>query len=304
MDDRLGDPAFPVEKEGGAGERRGRQRQGGVIVPAEALGLVDRQQQCADRQRQQDRAGGVERLAPAGVRQGRPALAKQQRGKRDRGAEPEHRRPPPEMDEDASQQRPDGRAQREHHRKGAESAASVLFGKQTGDEGRRDADNEPGADPLQEAKKEQPGIARRRGAQQKSRAAPQQADAEHPPVAEDVAGAAASQHQARIGQHIGDDHPLDHRDRQAEARGDVGKGDIDRGVERDDRGAKADQHQGQQAAFHHAGSPPRGRCFPAGGGARRRGLILAAPGAVSRRSRVAFRRRGAGGGSWRCGGAR
>ena len=72
-------------------------------------------------------------------------------------------------------------------------------------------------------------------------------------MAKDVADPAERQHQAGIGQHIADHHPLDHADRQTEAVGDRGKGDIDGGVERDDCGAQPDQHQAQPLPSGHLG---------------------------------------------------
>jgi hypothetical protein len=49
-------------------------------------------------------------------------------------------------------------------------------------------------------------------------------------VAENVADPSEGKHQAGIGQHIADDDPLDHLDREVEASGDGGKGDVHRRV--------------------------------------------------------------------------
>src|SRR6516165_8385784 len=55
-----------------------------------------------------------------------------------------------------------------------------------------------------------------------------------------------------MGQDITNDDPLDRLDRQAEASGDVGKGDVDRAVERDDRRTEADQRNPQPLPCRHS----------------------------------------------------
>ena len=80
-------------------------------------------------------------------------------------------------------------------------------------------------------------------------------------MAPDIARPPEGQHQPGMGQHIADDDPLDHRERQAEAAGDIGKRDVDRGVERHDRYAEAERDQPQAAtkaiAHRHDGAVQR-----------------------------------------------
>ena len=51
------------------------------------------------------------------------------------------------------------------------------------------------------------------------------------------------QHQAGMGQHVANHHPLDHRDLKAEMPDDVGEGDVDHRVQRHHRGAETDHRQ-------------------------------------------------------------
>ncbi len=150
------------------------------------------------------------------------------------------------FDQRAADQRPARRADREHQREDAERVAAPRLGIKARDQRRSAADDQPGADPLQKAKEQQRPEARRRGAQQKRGRVPRQPGAEHPCMPPHVADAPEGEHQPSMGQHIADHDPLDHRDRQAEAAGDIGEGDIDRGVERHDRNAETERHEAQQ----------------------------------------------------------
>ena len=104
----------------------------------------------------------------------------------------------------------------------------------------------PAPIPCRKRKNSSAAEARRRGAQQKSNRAPGQPGAEHAGVSPDVADPPEGEHQPGMGQHIADHDPLDHRDRQAEAAGDIGEGDVYRGVERHDRDAETERHETQQ----------------------------------------------------------
>ena len=150
------------------------------------------------------------------------------------------------LDQRAADQRPARRADREHQRKDAEGVAAPRFRIKARDQRRGAADDQPGPDPLQKAEEQQRPETRRRRAQQKSRGVPGQPGAEHARMPPDVADPAESEHQPGMGQHIADDDPLDHRDRQAEAAGDVGEGDVDRGVERHHRDAETERDETQQ----------------------------------------------------------
>src|SRR5262249_14604970 len=54
---------------------------------------------------------------------------------------------------------------------------------------------------------------------------------------------AAGEHQARIGQDVGDDDPTNVRKLQLKGSGNAGEGDVDRGVEGRQQGAKGDEEQ-------------------------------------------------------------
>ena len=185
------------------------------------------------------------RACAAGLSARQPAQ-QQEAGQRDRRAEPEHRGPAPMLDQRAADQRSARRADREHQREDAEGVAAPRFRIQARDQRRGAADDQPGPDPLQKTEEQQRAETRRRRAQQKRRDVPGQPGAEHAGMSPDVADPPEGEHQPGMGQHIADDDPLDHRDRQAEAAGDIGEGDVDRGVERHHRDAETERDEAQQ----------------------------------------------------------
>ena len=196
----------------------------------------------------------------------------QQRGQCDRRAKPEHRRPTPELDEQP--RRADGPAADPSAYISVNTPTARLrlsSGKSPITKRRRAADDQRGADPLQKTAEQQPAVTRRHGAEKIRDAAPQQADAKYPAVAEDVADPPKGEHQAGVGQDIADDDPLDHLDRQAEVRRDVGERDVDRGVERDDRCPQTDQGKAQQLR----GVIRRARLMGANLATRHWGIIIA-----------------------------
>src|SRR6516164_3332174 len=70
-------------------------------------------------------------------------------------------------------------------------------------------------------------------------------------MAKNVTEPTKGEHQGGMGQDIANDDPLDHLDRRAKSGGDVGKGDVDRAVERHDRRAETDQHELQPLPRRH-----------------------------------------------------
>ena len=69
------------------------------------------------------------------------------------------------------------------------------------------------------------------------------AELEHAAVAECVAKPAAHEHQATVGQHVADHHPLHGVQRDRKGGRYIGQGDVERGVERSRAGAKSDDQQ-------------------------------------------------------------
>ena len=118
-----------------------------------------------------------------------------------------------------------------------------MLGVKARHQSRRHADHQTGADPLQNPEEEEPAISRSGGTQQQRTDTPQQPGTKHAAVPVDIADAAKGEQQASVSQHVGDDDPLDHHDRQTKALGDVGKGDVDGGIERHPGGTQPDRDQ-------------------------------------------------------------
>ena len=126
---------------------------------------------------------------------------------------------------------------------GAEHARALALLEQRGGERGPAAQRQGDADPLQHAAEQQQPVARRQRAAGKARSAHQQPELEDAAIAQEVAELAEDQHQARVGQHVGDHHPADVLHLERERAGDAGKGDVDGGVERSGDGAEADDEQ-------------------------------------------------------------
>ena len=247
LNDRLCRPSLPGHEPDEARRSRGQHRQPEIVSIGQARQPVDRKQQAGEAESQQYGPHNIEALGTARLAGGfdppRQAAQQQQAGQRDRRPKPEHRRPAPARHQQPADHRPHRGAEREHQGEDPEGMAAPPFGIEARHQRRGAADDQPGADPLQEPEEQQPAETWRRRAQQKSADTPQQPGAEHPGVAPHIADAPEGEHQPGMGQDVADDDPLDHRDRQAEAAGNIGEGDVDGGVERHDRNAEPDQHQ-------------------------------------------------------------
>ena len=217
--------------------------------PAEAVGLVEGEEGGGEGGAEPDRAAKVEGLARRGV--ARVAHQDDDEGGRDQdegNAEPEHGRPPPEVDEGAADHRPEHEGGREARRVPAEHPAPVPFREREGREGGAAAQQERDSRPLEDAGREQPAELRRKRAEDEGHRVPQEPDHEHPLVADDVREAPEPRHQARVGEDVADDHPLDGRDVVAERGRDGGERDVDRGVERPRRDPEGDDDEGEPRA--------------------------------------------------------
>ena len=212
----------------------------------DVLQLIECQQHRADRQHQQDAAGGIEALAVRGAGVGRQQPGQQERRQRQRHAEPEHRGPVDQRHQQTGDQRPQCAAEADHHGVDAEHAGARGLGMEAGRQRRSAAQHQCGADALQHARGQQCTVARGHRAQHEGDGAPQAAGEEDAPVAQHVADAAEHQHQRGIGERVGDHHPLDRRDRQSERARDERKGEIDRRIERHDQRAEC-HHQHAEA---------------------------------------------------------
>ncbi len=122
---------------------------------------------------------------------------------------------------------------------------------EVGHERRPAGEHQRRADPLPDARPEQHRVCGRQRAKQQRDGTPSEAPAKDGGMTEEIADAAHGEQEARIGQHIGDDEPLDRLQRTAEGAGDGGKGDVDGAVQRDDAGAETDDKNAPASPMPH-----------------------------------------------------
>ena len=201
--------------------------------PAEAGTLVEGEEGGGEGRAEPEGAAQVEGFARRRVTRVRNQEDDQRGGEEDeRHSIPEHGRPSPEVDEDATDDRPEHEGGREPHGEPADDPASLAFRKRKGGEGGSAAQQERVPRSLEDAGGEEPAEARRESAQDERGRAPDEAGHEHALVAHDVRETAESRDEGRVGEDVADDHPLDGRDVVVERGGDGGERDIDRGIER------------------------------------------------------------------------
>ena len=108
----------------------------------------------------------------------------------------------------------------------AQNAWAQILGEMAGRQSGPAANHQGSADALHDARRQKPGVVFRGGAKDKGQNAPGQPQAKHAQIAKNIAKAPNAQHQAAIGQHIADHHPLNASAPKPEMRGNRRKGDI------------------------------------------------------------------------------
>src|SRR5690606_9026792 len=213
---RIPHPGLPISE--------GRERSGGndaqqykgERIVSDRLQTVQRQQARGEAEGDQQSPGNVERSPRRQLTPWRDRQREQQCRQRDRASKPEYRRPPPCIDEQPAERRPDGLADREHGYVQAEYPRPQPLLEQARGKSRTTGDDKRRSDSLRGTENEQrletPGDRTEREGQ----GADREAANEHDPVAEKVAELPERQQQARIGQHVADDDPLDVLQRQSE----------------------------------------------------------------------------------------
>ena len=222
--------------------KRGQREHHAVFV--QALQLVERQQHGADRQHQQKSARRIEFLARRRTRIGRQDPGQSERRKCERRAEPEHRWPVDQRHQQARDQWSQRATDADGHRVDAEDPDPRRLRIEAGCECRSAAEHECRSYSLQHARAKQCVIARRHRAEHERHRAPGAAGEKDAAVAQHVADAAEHQHQCGVGQRVGDDHPLDRRNRQSECARDVRECEVDGRIER--------HHQRAERNHQHA----------------------------------------------------
>ena len=185
-------------------------------------------------ERRGDRAGEVE---AAGLALGGRQVARREPDERHADRHVDEQAPAPRRPrrEHAAEDEPDAAAAGGDRAVGGERAQALAAlaerDRQQGERGRR---GDRGADALHRAGGEQPALGLREAAGQRGEGEDRDAGDEHPPAAEDVAGAGAEQQQAAERQRVGVLHPRQARGREVQRALDVRqRGDDDRDVEDD-----------------------------------------------------------------------
>ncbi len=232
--------ALLPDDEGREPERR-QQRKPDRKRTAERPGVDgEGQQKRAEPGDQQHGADAIEPAHRALLRGGRNEPGQRQSRQHDRRARPEHGGPAELLDQDTAHERPQRRASRRDGRVDAEHAGARALLEQR-DRQRRSATQRQGyADALQHAAEQQERVGRRGRAGSETKGADQQPELEDAPISQQVADPTEHEHQAGIGQNVGDHDPADVLHLQAEGLRDAREGDVDGGVEGRGYGAEAD----------------------------------------------------------------
>ena len=227
-------------------------------VPAGQAGFDDAEHQhhLADRERQ--RAGKVESAAWGAAALAHDRVGHDRGGDPDRRVDQQHPAPAQLLGDQPTEQHPGGAAESVHRRPCADRAVELWpRRKRGGDDRQRARRHQRAAEALRRASKDQRRAVRRKAAGQRGEPEHEQRDDEHTALAE-VVGRATTEHQeAREGDRVGIDYPLEFWRREAEAQLDRGQRDVDDAQVEDD-------HELRRAA--DAKQPSLARAQPALGG--------------------------------------
>jgi len=148
-----------------------------------------------------------------------------------------------QLDEHTAEERTQRRARSRDGGVDAEHARTLTFLEQRDRQRRSATQRQRDADALQHAAQHEQRIGRRCRTCREAQRAYEQPELEDAAVAQEVAEPAEYQHQAGVGQHVGDHDPANVPHLQREGLGDAGKGDVDGAVERRGDGAEPDDEE-------------------------------------------------------------
>ena len=229
------------------------QGQGQRVACRHIRRAINAKQQAAHHARDQRGPGQIKTLTLSRAGWGAQKHTQAQRKGREWCAIPIDSRPAEMLHQHAANQRPKPATRGKAKGVKAQNTRAQSLGEMAGGKRGAATNHQRRANALHDARRQKPSVIFRRGAKDKGKNAPGQAQAKHTQIAENIAKAPNAQHQAAIGQHIADHYPLNAGAPKFETLGNRRKGDIYRGIQRHNHRADRDDDQHQNARCTNAG---------------------------------------------------